>query len=173
MKRDKKEQVVREVSEKLEKAQGIYLTEFQGLDVATMAELRKEFRNAGVEYRVAKNTLVKKALENVNGGDRLAEGLINTTGLAIGYDDPVVPAKIIQKFSKKNEQLKFKMAAIDGSVFDAGKLGELAGMLSKTENVGRVAGLVNNVISSVPMVVNAVVRDLVSVLDQVAKQKQD
>ncbi len=172
MKREKKEQIVKEVSEKLEKAQGIYLTEFQGLDVAKMAELRNEFRKAGVEYKVVKNTLVEKALKNVEGGDRLAEGLVNTTGLAIGYDDPVVPAKIIEKFGKDNELLKFKMAAIDGSVFEADKLKELSKMLSKTENIGRVAGLVNNVISSVPMVVNAVMRDLVSVIDQVAKQKQ-
>ena len=173
MKREKKEQIVKEVSEKLEKAQGIYLTEFQGLDVAKMAELRNEFRQAGVEYKVVKNTLVKKALENVKGGDRLAEGLVNTTGLVIGYDDPVVPAKIIEKFGKNNELLKFKMASIDGSVFEADKLKELSKMFSKTENIGRVAGLVNNVISSVPMVVNAVMRDLVSVIDQVARQKQD
>ena len=173
MKREKKEQIVKEVSEKLQKAQGIYLTEFQGLDVSKMAELRNEFRQAGVEYRVVKNTLVKKALENVEGGDRLAEGLVKTTGLAIGYDDPVVPAKIIEKFGKDNELLKFKMASIGGSVFEADKLKELSRMLSKTENIGRVAGLVNNVISSVPMVVNAVMRDLVSVIDQIAKQKQD
>ncbi|MCG8343347.1 MAG: 50S ribosomal protein L10 [Chlorobiales bacterium] len=172
MKREKKEQIVKEVSEKLQKAQGIYLTEFQGLDVSKMAELRNEFRKAGVEYKVVKNTLVKKALENVEGGDRLAEGLVNTTGLAIGYDDPVVPAKVIEKFGKDNELLKFKMASVDGSVFEADKLKELSKMLSKTENVGRVAGLVNNVVSSVPMVVNAVMRDLVSVIDQVAKQKQ-
>lgn len=173
MKREKKEQIVKEVSEKLQKAQGIYLTEFQGLDVATMAELRNQFRQAGVEYTVVKNTLVKKALESVEGGDRLAGGLVNTTGVALGYDDPVVPAKIIEKFGKDNEQLKFKMAAIDGSVFEADKLKELSKMLSKTENIGRMAGLVNNVISSVPMVVNAVMRDLVSVIDQIAKQKQD
>ncbi len=172
MKREKKEQIVKEVSEKLQKAQGIYLTEFQGLDVSKMAELRNEFRKAGVEYKVVKNTLVKKALENVEGGDRLAEGLVNTTGLAIGYDDPVVPAKVIEKFGKDNELLKFKMASVDGSVFEADKLKELSKMLSKTENVGRVAGLVNNVVSSVPMVVNAVMRDLVSVIDRVAKQKQ-
>ena len=172
MKREKKEQIVKEVSEKLQKAQGIYLTEFQGLDVSKMAELRNEFRKAGVEYKVVKNTLVKKALENVEGGDRLAEGLVNTTGLAIGYDDPVVPAKVIEKFGKNNEQLKFKMASIDGSVFETEKLKELSRMLSKTENIGRVAGMVNNVISSVPMVVNAVMRDLVSVIDQIAKQKQ-
>ncbi|PWW82423.1 MULTISPECIES: 50S ribosomal protein L10 [Prosthecochloris] len=173
MKREKKEQIVKEVSEKLQRAQGIYLTEFQGLDVAKMAELRNQFRQAGVEYKVAKNTLVKKALESVEGGDRLADGLVNTTGVALGYDDPVVPAKIIEKFGKDNEQLKFKMAAIDGSVFEADKLKELSKMLSKTENIGRMAGLVNNVISSVPMVINAVMRDLVSVIDQVAKQKQD
>ncbi len=172
MKREKKEEIVKAVAEKLEKAQGIYLTEFQGLDVEKMAELRNEFRKAGVEYKVVKNTLVKKALENVNGGDRLAEGLVNTTGVAIGYDDPVVPAKIIDKFAKNNEQLKFKMAAIDGSVFPSDKLKELSKMLSKTENIGKVAGLLNNVVSSVPMVINAVMRDLVSVLDQVAKQKQ-
>jgi len=172
MKREKKEQVVKHVAEKLEKAQGIYLTEFQGLDVSQMAQLRNEFRQAGVEYKVVKNTLVKKALENVAGGDRLADGLVNTTGLAIGYDDPVVPAKIIEKFSKKNEQLKFKMAAIDGSVFESDKLPELAKMLSKTENIGKVAGLVNQVVASVPMVMNAVMRDLVSVIDQVGKQKQ-
>ena len=173
MKREKKEQIVKEVSEKLQKAQGIYLTEFQGLDVEKMAELRNEFRQAGVEYTVVKNTLIKKALDNVDGGDRLAEGLVNTTGLAIGYDDPVVPAKVIEKFGKNNELLKFKMAAIDGSVFEADKLKELSKMLSKTENIGRVASLVNNVVSSVPMVVNAVMRDLVSVIDQVAKKKQD
>lgn len=172
MKREKKEQVVASIAEKLEKAQGIYLTEFQGLDVEQMAELRQEFRKAGVEYKVVKNTLIKKALENVAGGDKLASGLYNTTGLAIGYDDPVVPAKVIEKFGKKNESLKFKMAAIDGAVFEADKLSDLAKMLSKTENIGRVAGLVNNVVASVPMVVNAVMRDLVSVIDQVAKQKQ-
>ncbi|MBC8524956.1 MAG: 50S ribosomal protein L10 [Chlorobium phaeobacteroides] len=173
MKREKKEQIVKDVAEKLQKAQGIYLTEFQGLDVEKMAELRNEFRKAGVEYQVAKNTLIKKALENVNGGDRLADGLVNTTGMAIGYDDPIAPAKIIEKFGKKNEMLKFKMATIDGSVFEADKLQVLSKMLSKTENIGRFAGMLNNVISSVPMVINAVMSDLVSVIDQVAKQKQD
>ena len=64
------------------------------------------------------------------------------------------------------------MAAIDGSVFESDKLPELAKMLSKTENIGKVAGLVNQVVASVPMVMNAVMRDLVSVIDQVGKQKQ-
>ncbi|ABL64298.1 50S ribosomal protein L10 [Chlorobium phaeobacteroides] len=172
MKRDKKEQIVQDVAEKIDRSQGIYLTEFQGLSVAKMAELRNEFRKAGVEYRVVKNTLIKKALRDLSSADRLASGLKSTTAVAFGYDDPLAPAKIIRKFSKTNEALKFKMASIDGVVYDADSLPALSEMLSKTENIGRAAGLINGVVSSVPMVVNAVARNLVSVLDQIAKQKQ-
>jgi large subunit ribosomal protein L10 len=172
MKRDKKEQIVLEVTEKINRSQGIYLTEFQGLSVLKMAQLRNEFRKVGVEYRVVKNSLIKKALKDVAAADKLAVGLKSTTAVAFSYDDPIAPAKIIKKFSKDNEALKFKMAAIDGVVFGADKLPALSEMLSKTENIGRTAGIINNVISSVPMVVNAVARNLVSVIDQIAKQKQ-
>lgn len=172
MKREKKEQVVQEVSEKIRRSQGIYLTEFQGLTVAGMAALRNEFRAVGVEYRVVKNTLIKKALADLDGADKLDAALKSTTGVAFGYDDPVAPAKVIKKFSKTNEALKFKMASIDGAVFGPDTLNQLSEMLSKTENIGRAAGLINNVIASVPMVTNAVMRNLVCALDQIAKQKQ-
>ena len=172
MKRDTKEQIVQEVAEKINRSQGIYLTEFQGLSVAKMSELRNEFRKAGVEYRVVKNTLIKKSLKDLAGADKLAPGLKSTTAVAFSFEDPVAPAKVIRKFSKTNEALKFKMAAIDGVVFGPDQLQLLSEMLSKTENIGRAAGVINNVISSVPMVVNAVMRNLVCALDQIAKQKQ-
>ncbi|NTU96204.1 MAG: 50S ribosomal protein L10 [Chlorobiaceae bacterium] len=172
MKRDTKEQIVQEVAEKISRSQAIYLTEYQGLNVQKMAELRNEFRKSGIEYRVVKNTLIKKALKEMAGADKFSAGLKSTTAVAFCYDDPIAPAKVIRKFSKTNEALKFKMAAIDGVVYGADTLTALSEMLSKTENIGRVAGLVNNMVASVPMVVNAVMRNLVSVLDQVAKQKQ-
>jgi len=164
--------VVQSVAEKVSRSQGIYLTEFQGLSVARMSELRNEFRKVGVEYRVVKNTLVKKALSDLAGADKLAVALKSTTAVAFGYDDPIAPARVIKKFSKDNEALKFKMAAIDGVVFEASQLGMLSEMLTKTENIGRAAGVINSVIAGVPMVMNAVMRDLVSVVDQVGKQKQ-
>ncbi|MEI8032704.1 MAG: 50S ribosomal protein L10 [Chlorobiaceae bacterium] len=172
MKRDRKEEIVQLVAEKIKRSQGIYLTEFQGLSVAKMAELRREFRKVGVEYRVVKNTLIKKALRDQEGADRLDAGLKSTTAVAFGYDDPVAPAKVIKKFSKTNEQLKFKLASIDGVVFGSDSLQLLSEMLTKTENVGRTAGLINSVVASVPMVVNAVTRNLVCALDQIAKQKE-
>ncbi|NTV06936.1 MAG: 50S ribosomal protein L10 [Chlorobiaceae bacterium] len=172
MKLDRKEQIVQEVAEKINKSQGIYLTEFQGLSVAKMSELRLEFRKVGVEYRVVKNTLIKQALKDLAGADKLAPGLKSTTAVAFGFDDPVAPAKVIRKFSKTNDALKFKMASIDGVVFGPDKLPLLSEMLTKTENIGRAAGLINNVVSSVPVVVNAVMRNLVCALDQIARQKQ-
>jgi large subunit ribosomal protein L10 len=172
MKRDRKEVIVQEVSETINKSQGIYLTEFQGLSVSKMSELRREFRKVGVEYRVVKNTLIKQALKDMAGADKLAPGLKGTTAVAFGFDDPIAPAKVIRKFSKTNELLKFKMASIDGVVFGPDQLQVLSEMLTKTENIGRAAGLINGVVSSVPMVVNAVMRNLVCALDQIAKQKQ-
>ncbi len=172
MKRDRKEVIVQEVSETINKSQGIYLTEFQGLSVSKMSELRREFRKVGVEYRVVKNTLIKQALKDLAGADKLAPGLKGTTAVAFGFDDPIAPAKVIRKFSKTNELLKFKMASIDGVAFGSDQLQVLSEMLTKTENIGRAAGLINGVVSSVPMVVNAVMRNLVCALDQIAKQKQ-
>ncbi len=172
MKRDTKEQIVQEVAEKIQRSQGIYLTEFQGLSVAKMSELRNEFRKVGVEFRVVKNTLIKKALKDLACADKLAPGLKSTTAVAFGFDDPVAPAKVIRKFSKTNDALKFKMASIDGVVFGSDSLPLLSEMLTRTENIGRTAGVINNVVSSVPMVVNAVMRNLVCALDQIARQKQ-
>ena len=136
MKRDRKEEIVQQVAEKINRSQGIYLTEFQGLSVAKMSELRREFRKVGVEYRVVKNTLIKQALKDLACADKLAPGLKSTTAVAFGFDDPVAPAKVIRKFSKTNDALKFKMAAIDGVVFgsDGCQCGyEKPGMRSRSD----------------------------------------
>ncbi len=169
--REKKEKIVESVAEKLNQSQGIYLTEFQGLNVDEISELRRKFREAGIEYKVVKNTLIKKALEKTEISDKICDGLKNTTGIAFGYDDPIEPAKVIKKYAKENEKLVFKTASVDGQVFGANQLDLLYSMLSKTENIGRVAGSINNVISSVPGSIHAVMRSLVTAIDQVAKQK--
>jgi len=171
MNREEKSEIIQQVAEKLNKAQGVYLTEFSGLTVSEISDLRKKFREQDIEYKVVKNTLIKKALEQTNISDKLAEGLKNTTGIALGYDDPIAPAKVIKKYSDDNEKLKFKMASVDGTIFEASELDTLSKMLSKVENIGRIAGTINNTISGVPGTINAVMRDMVSVLDQIAKQK--
>ncbi len=171
MKREQKAKIIASVAEKLKRAQGVYLTDFTGLTVEEMSNLRNEFRKAGVEYRVVKNTLIKKAMQEAKISDKVLAVLKNPTGLALAYDDPIVPAKIIKKFAAENEKLKFKAATIDGIVFESKQLNDVASMLSKTENIARAIGMVNTVVAGVPRTVNAVIRNLVNVLDQIAKQK--
>jgi large subunit ribosomal protein L10 len=171
MKKDQKEKVIATVAEKLKKAQGVYLTDFTGLTVEEVSNLRNEFRKAGIEYKVVKNTLIKKAMMEAKVSDKVFPALKNATGLAISYDDPIAPAKIIKKFSTDNEKFKFKAATIDGAVFESKQLADVAGMLSKAENIARAIGTVNSLVAGVPRTVNGVMRNLVNVLDQVAKQK--
>ncbi len=171
MKREQKEKVIASVAEKLKKAQGVYLTDFTGLTVEEIRNLRNEFRKAGIEYRVVKNTLIRKAMQEAKVSDKMFSALKNSTGLAFAYDDPIAPAKIIKKFASENEKLKFKAAAIDGVVFESKQLNDVAGMLSKTENIARAIGTVNTLVAGVPRTIHAVMRNLVNVLDQIAKQK--
>lgn len=171
MKREQKEKVVASVAEKLKKAQGVYFTDFTGLTVAEISALRNEFRKAGVEYKVVKNTLIKKAMQEAKMSDKAFSVLKNATGVAFAYDDPIAPAKIIKKFAAENEKLKFKAASIDGAFFDSKQLDQVAGMLSKTENIARAIGTIQSLVAGAPRAINAVMQNLVSVLDQIAKQK--
>ncbi|HWA07625.1 MAG TPA: 50S ribosomal protein L10, partial [Ignavibacteria bacterium] len=98
MNKQDKEQSVLEIKEKLDKASSIYITDFSGLTVEQTNELRDEFFNAKVEYKVLKNTLVKKALLQSDGkfnaqSDKLNEHLKGPTGIVFAFDDPVSPAK--------------------------------------------------------------------------------
>jgi large subunit ribosomal protein L10 len=171
MTRPEKEKIVEQVAEKMKRASAIYLTEFQGMTVEETRSLRNELRKSGIEYKVVKNTLIKKAIERAQLSDKLFSALKNTTAIAFGYDDPIAPAKILKKFIEENEKLKFKAASIEGQVFDHTQLAKIATMSNKAENIAKAIGVINQTIAGVPMTIHAVIRNLVNVLDQIAKQK--
>jgi len=99
MKRSEKDAIIDEVAERISAAQALYFADFSGVTVAEESELRREFRKAGVGYTVAKNTLIRKALERVTGYDKVYDTLVGPTGIAFCGDDVAAPAKIIKKFS--------------------------------------------------------------------------
>ena len=106
MKRSEKEAIIAEVAEKAARAVAMYFADFSKLTVAEETELRREFRKSSVEYNVVKNTLARKALEQLTGYDRVFDKLVGPTGIAYSYDDPSAPAKIIKKFSEKKNTSK-------------------------------------------------------------------
>ncbi len=171
MKRSEKEQIIAGVQEKIARAKGMFLTDFQGITVEQVTELRREFRKSGIDYQVVKNTLARKALENVTGFDAVYKNLAGPTGIAFSYDDPISPAKIIKKFADKTEKLRCKACVIDKQVYEGSRLDEFAKLPSRNEVISAIIGSVQSPASGIVGVLNAVARDLVSVIDAIEKKK--
>ena len=171
MNKSEKEQVITAIAEKVTRAKGLFLMDYTGITVDQATELRREFRKVNVDYKVVKNTLARKALEQVTGYDTIFDRLVGPTGLAISYDDPAAPAKVIKKFREKNEKLQLKAAVLEGSVFDGNRLAELAALPSRGEMVASILGSLDAPISGIVGSIGAVMRDLVNVIDQIEKQK--
>jgi large subunit ribosomal protein L10 len=171
MKRSEKEAVISEVADKASRAVAIYFADFSGLTVEQETELRREFRKSGVEYNVVKNTLARKALEQLSGYDRILDKLVGPTGIAFSYDDPSAPAKIIKKYSDKLGKFRLKAAVIEKQVFEAARLNELANMPSRKDMIAAIIGSIQAPASGIAGAIGAVARDLVYVLDAIEKKK--
>jgi large subunit ribosomal protein L10 len=171
MKRSEKEAIIAEVADKASRAVALYFADFSRLTVAEETELRREFRKVGVEYNVAKNTLVRKALEQLTGYDRVFDHLAGPTGIAYTYDDPAAPARVMKKFSDKTGKFKLKAAVLEKQIYDGSKLEQLATLPTRKDLMSSVVGSLEAPISGIVGALNAAMRDLVSVVDQIEKKK--
>ena len=171
MKREDKEKIATEVAETVSRARGLFFTDSGGLTVGQATELRREFRKSGIQYKVVKNTLIRKALERLTGYDRVYPKLVGPTGVAFAFDDTVAPAKIIQKFREKHSKLGLKVCVVEREVFDGSRLDQLAKMPTRKDMMASVVGSIQAPLAGVPTVINAVLRDLVSVIWEIEKKK--
>ncbi|MBS1914488.1 MAG: 50S ribosomal protein L10 [Bacteroidetes bacterium] len=172
MTKAKKEEVVANVAELLDGASGVYSIDFTGLTVANAIRLRREFKQAGVAYKVAKNTLIKRALEQVGGYDHVLDRFVGQTGIAVGYDDPAAPARVLNTFiDPKVDIPKLNFVLIEKELMEGSRLKEIAAMPSRKEILGSIVGALNAPASGIVGAINAVMRDLASVIEEVAKQK--
>ena len=141
MKRTEKEQLVAELREKIEGATALYYTDFTGLNVKRMTELRRRFRKANVEYVVIKNTL---ALRAVNESGLAGERLRGPTGLVVAKD-PVTAAKLLTDFAKENDKKPtVKGGVFEGKRIDTAQVTKLASMPSREQMLAELgAGLMS------------------------------
>lgn len=148
--REKKAEIIAEVQGKLDASSIIYLTDFQGLSVGQANELRGRFQEAGVEFRVVKNTLLRLAMERLDGYDDLLEHLSGPTAVAFS-EEPATPARIIKDFLKDEgaDRPELKAAYIDGAFYPADALDTLAALKSKDELVGDIVGLLLSPMKSI------------------------
>ena len=178
MTKQDKEQEVLELQEKLDKASSIYFTDFTGLTVEETNEFRNDLYNAKIDYKVFKNTLIKKALDGGKNefskqGEILTNHLKGPTGVIFAYDDPVSPAKIIKKFFDKSQKPKLKVAIVENVSYESSKLNTLASFPTKPEIIASIVGSLHAPISGIVNLINAVLRDLASVIEEAAKKNSN
>ena len=171
MNRNEKSEIISEIKELLESSTAIYLTDFGGINVEDVSELRNQFRNEGVCYKVFKNTLVKRALDEAGKYEKIADHLTGMTGFAFASSNPLAPAKIINKYFSDKEKLSLKACYVEGEYFDGNQLKTLATIPTKNELIAGILGSINSPVSGIAGAINAVVRDLVNVVDQISKRQ--
>jgi large subunit ribosomal protein L10 len=170
VKRSEKEAVVKELSGRLSKAKAVVLTDFSGLKVDQMTELRRKFRESGLEYLVVKNTLFKLASQGTN-TEALTQEIAGPNGLGFAYEDPVEMAKVLVEFAKANPKLEIKEGVLEGKPIAAEDVKSLAKLPSREVLLAQLLGAMNGVARNFVSVLAAVPRGLVTALKQIEEQK--
>ena len=153
--RSLKEAKVAEIKEKLEKATSVVLSKYQGLTVEEDTVLRKNLREAGVEYKVYKNTLVTIAAKEL-GLEGIVEYLEGPVAIAFGYEDVTVAARVLNDFAKDHKKLELKAGIVEGEIYDTEKIKQLATIPSKEVLIAKLLGSIKSPISSFARVINAI-----------------
>ncbi|MFD1850717.1 50S ribosomal protein L10 [Oceanobacillus bengalensis] len=158
---EKKQQLVEEITDKLRNSQTSVVVDYRGLDVSEVTALRKELREAGVELKVYKNTMSRRAAEACELSE-LNDTLVGPTAIAFSNDDAVAPARILKNFAKDHEALEIKGGVIEGKVATLEQIKELA-------DLPNYEGMVSMLLS----VLQAPIRNLAYVTKAVAEQKEE
>jgi large subunit ribosomal protein L10 len=167
---EQKKAVVEGLSEKLKSSCAGVLVSYQGINVEDDTKLRKDLRESGVEYMVAKNTLLKRAAKtaNIEGLDPVLEG---STAIAISEDDYIAASKILCKFAEDHDFFKIKSGFVDGSVINSAEVVKLAKLPPREVLIAQTLGALNAPITGFATVLNGTIKGLVVALNAIA-QKQ-
>ena len=166
----KNQDEVTQLMEKLEKANAVYFTDFLGLDVPSITELRTEFFKASIEFKVAKNTLLKLAAKNIN-LEGLDDFLVGSTAIAISYDEPTLPAKILKKFTEDHDKPEVKAILFDGEVLKGSEYLKFASLPTEDELLTKLVMMLNSPITILARTLNAPMTNLVNGLNNLKNTK--
>lgn len=171
MKLEEKKAIVDKLKERLERTQVAILTDYKGLDVAAINDLRRKLREERIEFQVVKNTLLLRAAEGTDTA-LLKDHFRGPSAVALSYEDPVAPAKVLTQFAKEHQALEIKAGVMDGKVLDLNDLKALADLPSREVLLGQLVGVMHNVPASFVRVLAEVPRQMLNVLNAIKDQKE-
>jgi large subunit ribosomal protein L10 len=168
-----KQAIVSELKEKFTSSKGAVLASYRKLTVAQDTKLRRKFREAGIEYRVIKNTLARIAAKDA-GIEGLVPFLEGTTSIAMSTVDPVAPAKVLSEFIRENrlQALEIKAGLVEGKVIDAAGVKALASLPPREVLIAQLLGTLQAPLTGFVRVLNGNINNLVYALEAIRKQKE-
>lgn len=170
MNREEKAKIVEELSGKFDRASIAISTDYRGLTVPVIQELRHDLRRNDAEIRVAKNSLLSRAVEGTN-YEGLKESFTGTTAVAFSYGDPVSPTKILINFCKDHPELKLRSGVLDGKLLSENELTALSKLPSREVLLGQMLSVMNAVPTGLVRVLSGVPRAFLTVLQAVGDKK--
>lgn len=169
--RNEKQVLVEELVEQLGKAKGAVLTDYKGINVNKLTDLRGQLRKEGVEFKVVKNTLAKRAANEL-GIEELNSHLEGPTAIAFSLEDPVAPAKAVSSFIKANKMLEIKAGLVEGKVISLAGVQALADLPPREVLIAQVVGAVAAPLSGFVNVLQGPIRKLTYALEAIRKQQE-
>jgi large subunit ribosomal protein L10 len=169
--RSVKEKTVADLRERLGRAYGIFVVDYQGLKVEELTRLRRELKGAEVEFQVVKNRLLGIACQDTDAAV-LTDRLAGPCALAVTYDDVVAPAKILTKFSQDYEKLEIKVAQIRGTIIEAPAIKRLAQLPTREVLISQVLFALSGVPTSFVRLLSEMLRRMITVLEAIKGQKE-
>lgn len=171
MRIDKKKEIIKDLHDKFARAKVVIVTDFKGLDVATISDLRRRLRSHEIEYKVVKNSLLVRASEETDVA-LIKSWFKGPSAVAISYNDPVAPAKVLTKFLEEYSQLGIKTGVMDGKVLDLDAIKKISTLPSREALLGQFLSAANGVVTSFVRVLNAIPVQFLYVLKAIKEQKE-
>ena len=171
MPNQQKRDIVKNIQEKLERAKSVYFTDYLGLDVADITELRRHFREKGVEFTVVKNTLARLSVEKA-GIEGLEEVFEGPTAIAFSYDDPISPARVLRNYKESHDLPELKAFIIEDRVMDKTAFTRIAQIPSREELFAKLLAGLSSPMTKVVLTLKSPLIKLVNTLNKLKEIKQ-
>jgi large subunit ribosomal protein L10 len=166
-----KKKIVQDLSERFSKAAVVIVTDYKGLDVAAINDLRSRLRKEEIEYQVVKNSLMVRASQETDVA-LIKETFKGPSAVAMSYSDPIAPAKVLTEFAKDHDVFAIKVGVMDGKVLELNQIKALAALPSREILLGTLVSVLNNVPTGFVRTIAEIPRSLLNVLQAVKDQKE-
>ena len=171
MQRAQKNEIIEKLRARADRAGIVVVTDFRGMTVEELTDLRGKLRAVGVEYQVVKNTLARLAVKD-GVHDALKDHLIENNGIAFGYEDPVVAAKVLVDYAKTSKKFSVKLACLSGKIIDAAGVADLSKLPSKPELLAMTLGTMNAVPTNFVGLFANIIRGALYALTAIKEKKE-